>query len=106
MAEIHLEVVWKNNKPYADDAVVKKSQGATSIIWTAGPDVASFDIEDLDPAEFKPQNHNPDRTRWHTVDRNTTPVSERPKAYKYSISATHSDGSTAHLDPVIVNEDD
>lgn len=100
---IELEVVWKEGKPSAPDVEVETEKGPTAIIWTAGPDVASFEIVGLDTREFKPQTYDPGKTAWMTVDRNTTPQASRPKEFHYEIKAQRASGGSAAADPKITN---
>lgn len=85
----------------APDVEVKESDGATVIIWTAGQGVGGFEIAGLNAQQFTPQTHNPDKTRWTTVNQNTTPRAQRPKDYNYEIKPAGS--KSPGVDPKITN---
>lgn len=103
MTQIRVPVSWKDGKPHAPDVPVGKSEGETTIVWTAGDGIARFEILDLDTDEFVDQGHNPGKTEWVATDKNSTPPWQRPKAYKYAISAVSTDGQVGYEDPAIVN---
>lgn len=100
---IELLVTMKDGKPTTDDVVLQTEKGPTTIIWTAGPGIASFEIVGLDANEFRPQNHDENKTEWMTVDWNTTPRSQRPRVYTYEITAQRSGGTAAAADPKITH---
>jgi hypothetical protein len=97
---IDVQVTWDagSNKGTVGDIVVPASNGPTQIQWTAGPNVASFTINGLDPNEFTPSTMPTARTSFLTTDRN-----DNSNTYNYTVAATHVDGRTSSHDPKIEN---
>ena len=98
MPTISTTVNWENGKGHVAKIQVPATNGATTIQWTCGTDVASFAITGLDPAEFTPSQSNGQVTTFTTTDRNDT-----ARTYSYTVTATHTDGSTSSHDPKIEN---
>lgn len=101
MATINATVYWDSNKnkPKVDPnpIPVPSADGATTINWTAGDGIASFEIRNLDTNEFTFIGSN-SGTSVTAQDRN-----DSPNTYHYKVRATHTSGLTAEHDPRIEN---
>ncbi len=74
MPPISASVYWSttNNKGVVDKIHVPKANGATTIQWTCGTDVASFAISGLAASEFNPTAFR------RTKDQNPRIIDQRP----------------------------
>ncbi|CAN5556144.1 hypothetical protein BH23ACI1_BH23ACI1_19240 [soil metagenome] len=101
MATINATVYWdadkKKPKVDKDPILVTPADGETTITWSAGDGIESFEIKDLTTDEFTFQTNSGPAKTFSAVDKNN-----RPGKYPYKVKATHS-GITAEHDPKIEN---